>query len=36
LGLAAPKWFMELYIALLGNRQAENALLRYKKLINLQ
>ncbi|KAH0955033.1 hypothetical protein HN011_004646 [Eciton burchellii] len=28
LGLAAPKWFMELYIALLGNRQAENALLR--------
>jgi len=35
LGIAAPKWFIELYVSLLGYRQAEKALLRYEKLINI-
>lgn len=33
LGIAAPKWFKDPYISLLGYRQAELALLRYIRLI---
>jgi len=35
LGIIAPKWFRELYISVLGYRQAEKALLKYEKLVNL-
>jgi len=33
LGIVAPKWFRDLYISLLGYRQAELALLRYIRYI---
>lgn len=35
LGIAAPKWFRDVYSSTMGHRQAELALLRYIYLINM-